>query len=177
MELRLRPASWLFVAALALSLAGCGRASPPTPPAATTTRPVDADFPSYGNGPTQVIQVSADDAMRFNGNRFTVHAGQPVRIELTNKGHRAKEEMAHNFVILQSGAHVSTFNLSSALAKATDYLPPDQMDQIFAHTDLAGPGQTVAVEFTAPAPGQYPFLCNFPGHYAAGMKGTMTVVP
>jgi uncharacterized cupredoxin-like copper-binding protein len=51
------------------------------------------------------------------------------------------------------------------------------MDKVFAHTDLAGPGQMVAVEFTAPAPGEYPFLCNFPGHYAAGMHGTMTVAP
>jgi len=167
----------IFVAAaLALGLAGCGRASSPAA-APVQSGPVDAEIPSVMNGPTQIIQVSADDTMRFNGNRFTVHTAQPVRIELTNKGHRAKEEMAHNFVILQPGTHPTAFNLASAQAKATDYLPPDQMDQVFAHTDLAGPGQIVAVEFTAPAPGQYPFLCNFPGHFAAGMKGVMTVMP
>jgi len=36
----------------------------------------------------------------------------------------------------------------------------------------------VGALFTAPAPGgSYSFLCNFPGHYAAGMHGMMTVVP
>ena len=29
--------------------------------------------------------------------------------------------------------------------------------------------------FTAPAAGNYIFLCTFPGHYVAGMKGTLTV--
>ncbi|HEU5090712.1 MAG TPA: plastocyanin/azurin family copper-binding protein, partial [Roseiflexaceae bacterium] len=33
------------------------------------------------------------------------------------------------------------------------------------------------VTFKAPAPGTYTFLCTYPGHYAAGMKGTLTVEP
>jgi uncharacterized cupredoxin-like copper-binding protein len=32
------------------------------------------------------------------------------------------------------------------------------------------------VKFTAPqAPGEYPFICTFPGHYAIGMKGVLVV--
>jgi azurin len=130
------------------------------------------------NGATQVVQVTADDSMHFNGDRFTVKTGQPVRIELTNNGHKPREEMAHNFVILKPSTDVTTFNLLSAQAKANDYVAPDQLDAVIAHTTgLAGPGETVVAEFTAPAPGQYPFLCNFPGHYAAGMHGIMTVAP
>jgi azurin len=130
------------------------------------------------NGATQVVQVIADDSMHFNGDRFTVKAGQPVRIELTNAGQKPRTDMAHNFVILKPGTDVMTFNLLSAQAKANDYVAPDQMDSIIAHTvGLAGPGETVVAEFTAPAPGLYPFLCNFPGHFAAGMHGVMTVVP
>ena len=34
---------------------------------------------------------------------------------------------------------------------------------------------TAAASFAAPAAGSYVFLCTFPGHYVAGMKGTLTV--
>lgn len=39
----------------------------------------------------------------------------------------------------------------------------------------AASGQTVQGSFTAPAAGEYGFGCYIPGHYEAGMKGTMTV--
>ncbi len=162
---------------LLFTLAGCGQSAAPPAAAAPATGPVDAEIPSIMNGSQQVVQVTAEDAMRFNGNRFTVHTGQAVRVELTNIGHRPRVEMEHDFVILQPGTDARMFNLTTAQAKAAGYLPPEQMDKVFAHTELAGPGQLVAVEFTAPAPGKYPFLCNFPGHYAAGMHGTMTVEP
>ena len=35
---------------------------------------------------------------------------------------------------------------------------------------------TVEVTFDAPTePGEYVYLCSFPGHYAAGMKGLLVV--
>jgi azurin len=158
------------------ALSGCGRPAPMPP--MNNTAPTDAEIPSSMDGATQVVQVTADDTMHFNGDRFTVKSGQLVRIELTNNGHRPREDMAHNFVVLKPDTDVVTFNLLSAQDKADGYVPPDQMNAIIAHTtSLAGPGETVVVEFTAPAPGQYPFLCNFPGHYAAGMHGIMTVIP
>ena len=41
---------------------------------------------------------------------------------------------------------------------------------------MAGPGETVDVTFKVPAKaGSYPFTCTFPGHSAAGMKGTLVV--
>ncbi len=167
----------VVLAVLSLAtLVGCGR--PPPAPPVNSTAPTDAEIPSSLNGVTQVVEVSADDSMHFNGNRFTVKTGQPVRIELTNNGHRPREDMAHNFVVLKPGTDVATFNLLSAQAKASGFVPPDQMDSVITHTTgLAGPGETVVAEFTAPKPGLYPFLCNFPGHYAAGMHGIMTVVP
>ena len=55
------------------------------------------------------------------------------------------------------------------------YLPPDKKDQVIAFTPLAGVDETVEVAFKAPAAGTYPFVCTFPGHVAAGMKGTLVV--
>ena len=49
-------------------------------------------------------------------------------------------------------------------------------DQVLAASAMAGPGETVEVTFKVPtAPGTYPYLCTFPGHFAAGMRGTIVV--
>ena len=43
-------------------------------------------------------------------------------------------------------------------------------------TKLAGAGETVTAEFKAPLkPGQYTYICSFPGHVSGGLKGTLTV--
>lgn len=40
------------------------------------------------------------------------------------------------------------------------------------------PGKSRTVEWTAPAKaGDYPFVCDMPGHVEAGMKGTIAVQP
>ena len=47
---------------------------------------------------------------------------------------------------------------------------------MIAATTLAGNGETVEVTFTVPkAAGSYPYVCTFPGHFQAGMKGTLEV--
>jgi uncharacterized cupredoxin-like copper-binding protein len=33
----------------------------------------------------------------------------------------------------------------------------------------------VSFTFQTPGPGTYTFLCTFPGHFQAGMKGELTV--
>ncbi|MEO6703303.1 MAG: cupredoxin domain-containing protein [Jatrophihabitantaceae bacterium] len=40
---------------------------------------------------------------------------------------------------------------------------------------LVTPGQTKSVEFTAPAPGRYTFVCTI--HIAQGQTGTLVVLP
>jgi uncharacterized cupredoxin-like copper-binding protein len=48
--------------------------------------------------------------------------------------------------------------------------------KVLAMTAMAGPGETVQVTFKAPAkPGKYEFICSFPGHFLAGMKGVLVV--
>ena len=57
-----------------------------------------------------------------------------------------------------------------------DYLPPALSDMVLAHTERVGGGETTEVVFTASeTPGEYEYLCSFPGHYAAGMKGFLIV--
>jgi len=48
--------------------------------------------------------------------------------------------------------------------------------EVVASTPLAGPGETVDITFKVPAAaGTYPFMCTFPGHFTAGMKGNLVV--
>src|SRR5207247_2052195 len=52
---------------------------------------------------------------------------------------------------------------------------PDSPKVLFA-TKLLDPGQKVKLAFTAPAePGDYPYLCTYPGHWRR-MIGTLAVV-
>ena len=56
------------------------------------------------------------------------------------------------------------------------YIPAAKKASILANTKLAGGGETVEVTFTAPTePGEYTYICSFPGHVSGGMKGTLTV--
>ena len=54
-------------------------------------------------------------------------------------------------------------------------MPAAMKDQVIAHTTVVGGGESVTIEFAAPAVGEYDFLCSFPGH-AALMKGKFVVV-
>ncbi|MDX1586785.1 MAG: SDR family oxidoreductase, partial [Balneolaceae bacterium] len=46
----------------------------------------------------------------------------------------------------------------------------------FVQTDMVGGGETTEVTFNAPEEaGDYEYLCSFPGHFAAGMKGILSV--
>lgn len=154
---------------------GCGGQNAASAPTGNVTAPVE--IPVTDDSGTQLVQITAGDNMHYNGARFTVVTGRPVRVELTNIGQQPRTVMAHNIVILQSGADAEGFALTAAQAKAENFLPAALMNQVLANAPFTGPGDVVQTTFTAPAPGEYPFLCTFPGHYVAGMHGTMVVVP
>jgi azurin len=171
---RARRAAFHVALACAALLSAC---TPHSAAVEDAVPPAVVELPVTLNGNVQVVQLTGNDTMHYDGNHITVHNGQPVLIELTNIGHTPRDQMAHNFVLLKPGSDVFTFNLLSAQAKNQGYMPAELMGQVVANTTFAGPGETVQVQFPAPAPGQYPFLCNFPGHYAAGMHGVMLVTP
>lgn len=124
----------------------------------------------------RVIEIVATDQMTWNVSKITAKPGEAIRIKLVSKGVIPKVAMAHNFVLLKSNANVQKFVDAGAMARATDFIAPAMKAQVVAATKLAGPGETVWVDFKAPAtPGAYPYLCTFSGHYQAGMKGILTV--
>jgi len=149
-------------AGLALALlAGCGKSTPTA----------EAD-PADG---IRTIRISANDQMRFSLNLIEASPGEQLRVSLSNFGRMSKQTMGHNWVLFAQ-MDESTLNMLSmdASQNSPDYLPKD-MSKVLQKTKLLGPGETDSVVFTVPTePGEYPFACTFPGHFAL-MRGKLVV--
>jgi azurin len=140
---------------LFLSLAGCTPA-PETPP--------------------KILEISADDTMKYSVTAFEVKPGQKVSITLTNKGITLKTAGGHDLVVLQKNTNVNKFLEAASLEASHDYVSSSSQKDVLASTKLLGPGETDTITFTAPyVPADYDFVCSFPGHAGQGMKGVMTV--
>lgn len=124
----------------------------------------------------KTVTMKGTDDLKFSVTEITAEPGQRIRVELTTVSNYAKAAMAHNFVLLTAEADATDVANLSAGAVENDYIAPQFEDQVIAHTGMAGDGETVTVTFTAPeTPGEYEYICTFPGHYAGGMKGTLVV--
>ena len=80
----------------------------------------------------------------------------------------------HNWILVKGGDDVAAKvdEAGVAAGDAKGYIPDDA--NIVAKTKLVDGAATDSITFKAD-PGTYTYLCTFPGHYAAGMKGTLTV--
>ena len=144
--------------------------SPPVKPPDPPPAPAKAVKPD-ANGE---ILFEVGDLIKFDISRFEVVAGSRVKLVLKHTGSLPKEAMGHNIVILKPGNDMMAFATAAITARDTDFIPPDRKDQVLANSDLVGGGETTILEFTAPAAGEYDFVCTFPGH-AAVMNGKMIV--
>jgi azurin len=133
-------------------------------------------------GAARTITITAHDSPTpgWDVSKITAKPGEELHIVLKATGTMPKMAMAHNFVLMKGGTSVAALNdftQQAALAGATAYIPAAKADLVLAHTPkVVGAGETTEVTFKAPtAPGTYTYLCSFPGHFAMGMKGTLTV--
>lgn len=126
----------------------------------------------------RTITIEAGNNLRFSVEKITATPGEKITIKLTNKTSLPAAAMSHNLVLLKQSADPSAFNSAAMGAKANDYIPQDKLDQVVAHTGLVAGGETATITFTVPSkPGKYVYICTFPGHFAAGMKGVLIVKP
>lgn len=129
--------------------------------------------------PPKEVTIQADDKMRYDLTAFDASPGQKIAVTIKNIGTTPKFSMGHNFVMLDrtiTASNVQAAFLDKASMEAShDYVPPNDKN-VLAHSKLLGPGESEVVTFNAPyIPGQYLYLCSFPGHYSQGTKGFMTV--
>ena len=159
----------------AFALSGCGQKGPSTGSDSSATASTASTAAATPTSGPRTIEITANDQMRYSINAIEAKPGEKLHVVLTNTGTLPKEAMAHNWVLLKPGSDVMAFSAAAATAKDKNYIPDNLADQIIARIDLQGPHQTGEVTFDAPQqPGEYPYLCSFPGH-AALMKGILTV--
>ncbi len=144
----------------------------PSTPAAKQS----ASKPAAAKGAVRTIDIIGTDQMKYDVTTIPAKRNEQLRIRLTSKGTMPKIAMAHNFVLLKLGTSQVKFVTAGAQSRETDFIPPDMKDQVIAKTALAGAGETVEVTFKVPGvAGKYPYICTFPGHFQAGMRGDLIV--
>jgi len=172
----MRIARSLVVLALVVPAVATSAATGLPDPPLVVVRPGDVVSVSTSGAAARVIEIVVGDTTRFNPAAISAAPGESIKVVLKDTGRMPKMAMGHNFVLLKKGVDGKAFVEKCAPARDTEFIAPGVKDQIVAATSLIGPGETAEVTFVAPArPGPYEFLCSFPGHYALGMKGTLTV--
>ncbi|MGE4550278.1 MAG: plastocyanin/azurin family copper-binding protein, partial [Opitutales bacterium] len=110
--------------------------------------------------------------MRYDKESFTVKAGQKIKIWFQND-----DFMPHNLLFCQPGSGMDVAMKAVKLgAKGFDVGFVPRHKKILAASKLLNHREIDVLEFTAPAgPGNYDYVCTFPGHWSL-MKGVMKVV-
>lgn len=143
----------LLAATVAVGLAGCGSsnnssaASTPTPTATATAASA-----------THHLTVTATE-YRFAPAALKAKAGK-VQITLRNSG-----KMVHELVVLKT--HQSAGSLKVTNGRVSE---KDSVGEV--SETPAGKTKTSTLDLK---PGAYVIVCNIPGHYQMGMRGTLTV--
>lgn len=114
------------------------------------------------------------EQMLYDQSLIVVPVGKPVELVLIND-----DAMPHNLVITAPGALEEIGSAAERLPPTPDaqgrlYVPHSPL--VLHATRLVEFGQQARLSFTTPdAPGDYPFVCTFPGHWRR-MNGTLAVV-
>lgn len=111
--------------------------------------------------------------MRFDLNEIKVQAFSTIELTLVHTGKRTKEEMGHNFVLLNIEVEIRPFAMSVLGKKENGYVPESKED-IIVFSEVIGGGESTTITFEAPAKGIYNFLCSVPGHFGL-MQGKFIV--
>jgi len=126
---------------------------------------------SAGAAASNNINISAvGETMAYDQTSLNVKAGSQVTLTFKNPSTTQK----HNWALVKPGKENDVALAGIQAGEAKNFIPEGNPDMI-AHTKLVPPGGSDTVVFTAPAPGDYPYECTFPGHNAM-MKGVLKSV-
>ncbi len=124
--------------------------------------------------PTLVTISTIPERMQFTVTEFKVRAGAPVKIVFDNP-----DATPHNLLICQPGSADTIGEAANEMAKLPDafekldFIP--KSEKILHATKMLAQNQSETLRIHAPkTPGQYPYICSFPGHYLV-MRGVMIV--
>lgn len=154
----------LTALAIAIALAGCSRADPSII-ASAPEAPGGGDT-NTSAGPTS-LESNADPGgqLRFAEETLNAAAGQALTVAFNNPS-----ALQHSWVLVEPGQEAAVDQAASAQGG-----DPAGVAGVIAGSPVVNGGGNASVSVPALEPGSYPFICTVPGHYAAGMKGTLNV--
>ncbi len=120
-----------------------------------------------------VLRVQAAAGLQFAPTKLSVVAGTKVRLLFVNP-----DIMQHNFLLLKPGSVAEIGALADKMAAQPGaiekhYIPGS--DKVLVSSKLVAPQSDEKLVFQAPTtPGDYPYICTFPGHWQV-MQGVLTV--
>lgn len=124
--------------------------------------------------PDVVLELGViPNEMKYDQEALSVPAGALVEIRFRNQ-----DFMQHNLLIIRPGSLETVGAAADELATAADgaarqYVP--ERPEVLFHTPLVDPDSEAVLRFRAPTePGDYPYVCTFPGHWRM-MNGVLTV--
>ncbi len=156
------------LAAVSVTLAACGSsndtksttsaaaAAPATTTAAATATPAATPSPAAA---TTDPTITANE-YAFAPTDLTVKAGK-VKLTLKNSG-----KIVHEVVVLKTDQAADALKVGSSARVS-------EKDSVGEVSETA-PGATKTSTLDL-KPGKYVLVCNIPGHYSLGMRGTLTV--
>ena len=111
----------------------------------------------------RTIEILMTDDMRFSPSHLDVRQGETLRLRAVNRG-----QVMHEIVI-------GTRQELEVHAEMMKKHPNMEHDEPYmAHVE---PGQRGDIVWTFNRPGDFEFACLIPGHFEAGMRGTIRVTP
>lgn len=129
-------------------------------------------MPGDWGQPDKVLKLATKPGLQFDIANFEVKAGSKIRLLFTNN-----DDMSHNVVVVEPGSEdeVGELALKLGLKGAEMNYVPSTPNVLF-YSKLLQPGEIESIYFIAPTtPGEYGFICSFPGH-ASVMRGKIKVV-
>ena len=113
----------------------------------------------------RIVDIDANDNLTFSPDEVTVSAGEKITFRITNTGN-----LAHDFTLGDQETQDTHEAEMAEMMESGEMMMHDEANAVALE---AGETKTVTWHFTEE--GTVLIGCHQPGHYAAGMKGTVTV--
>ena len=144
----------------------------------------DIGQPAAAASATRTVNIEMTD-LAFSPKTLEVKAGETVRFVLINKG-----QLLHEFNLGDAAMHaehqkemlkMQQGGMMTPTAMSHKGMDHASMGHGMKHDDpnsvLVEPGKTGELTWTFSRADNLEFACNVPGHYQAGMVGTVNVAP
>jgi azurin len=134
------------------------------------------DRSAASNLPEKHIEITGNDQMKFSATTIEAKPRQTIVLTFRNIGTMPKVAMGHDWVLLEKNTDPLKFLAAGVTHASADYIDPAFANKVITRTKVLGPGESDVITFAAARiPSPYEFICTFPGHFAAGMKGQLIV--